>query len=63
MATFNEKDGLERKGEPVLSDLEGLESDGDTSITALVAAGEFHCLSSFELRERLGIDDINVFCF
>jgi hypothetical protein len=47
MATFLEKDGLERKAEPVLSDLEGLESDGDTSITALVAAGEFLLLDFF----------------
>jgi hypothetical protein len=40
MATFQEKD-VNEKQEPVLSDLEGLESDGDVSITALVAAGKF----------------------
>ncbi|EPE36889.1 hypothetical protein GLAREA_09052 [Glarea lozoyensis ATCC 20868] len=42
MATFREKNGVDQKGEPVLSDLEGLESDGDTSITALVAADHEH---------------------
>jgi hypothetical protein len=43
MATYHEKQ-MHEKQEPVLSDLEGLDSDGDVSITALVAAGKFSVL-------------------
>jgi hypothetical protein len=52
MADFHEKQVAEKQ-EPVLTDIEGLESDGDVSITALVAAGEIlNAFNSFGHRKK-----------
>ena len=41
MATFHEKNGVDTKQKPIVSGMEGLNSDGEVSIGGLVAEGKF----------------------